>query len=154
MNYHFYNVKKFIFCLFFILQQTMLVALCAKLLLWWSKFLEFYLLIFLSCTWFYQPLYVELINSWWCFDFGCDDLSWVIYFMELLAMEAWHFEVWNGVLKTNFKKLRSEMCSRMWFFFLCKVVVCVFNFFVVMVRERNVHNNQLRCSCFSLRKKV
>lgn len=117
VSYHFYNTEKFTFSLFFIIQWTMLATLHAKLLLWWSGFLEFYLLIFLSCFWFYRPLYVKLINCWWCFDFGHGDLSWIIYFLELLIIEAWHFKAWKGFLKTNFRKLRMEMCNRMWLSF-------------------------------------
>jgi hypothetical protein len=141
VNYHFYNIEKFTFSLFFIIQWTMLAALHAELLLWWSRFLEFYLLIFLSCFWFYWPLYVKLISCWWCFDSSCGDLSWIIYFSELLIMEARHFKAWKGFLKTNFKKLKMRCVIGCGFLFLCKMVMCVFGFFVIMVWERNVHNN-------------
>ncbi len=105
----------------FIIQWIVLAVLHAKLLLWWCRFL---VLICLSCSWFYQPLYVKLINSWWCFDFGCDDLSWIIYFLELFAMEARPFKAWKGFLKMDFR-LRPKMRSKMWFFSLCRVVMCL-----------------------------
>ncbi len=139
-------LESLLLVLFFIIQQTVLVALYPELLLWWFKFLEFYLLGFCFVPDFIGLFMLSLWVVCGVFGFGCGDLFWILYFLELPALETRRFGAWKGFWWADFKKLSTRLVKQIGssvFLHCCCCCCCgMFIFFSIMAREMNTHSNQ------------
>lgn len=114
VNRHFYSAGKFAFAFgfVFIIQQTVLAALYPELLLWWFKFLEFYLLGFCFVPDFIGLFMLSLWVVCGVFGFGCGDLFWILYFLELPALETRRLGSWKGFWWADFKKRSTRLVKQ------------------------------------------
>lgn len=80
------------------------------------------------------------------FGFGCGDLFWILYFLELPALETRRFGAWKGFWWVDFKKLSTRLVKQIGssvFLHCCCCCCCgMFIFFSIMAREMNTHSNQ------------
>jgi hypothetical protein len=136
--------------LFFIIQQTVLAALYPELLLWWFKFLEFYLLGF--CPDFIGLFTLSLSVVCGVFGFGCGDLFSILYFLELSALEMRRLGAWEGFWWADFKKLKYQISEADWELIFLHCCCCVFFFLSIMACEMNTHSNQTTLRLFLIRK--
>ncbi len=135
-------LESLLLVLFFIIQQTVLVALYPELLLWWFKFLEFYLLGFCFVPDFIGLFMLSLSVVCGVIGFGCGDLFWILYFLELPALEMRRFGAWKGFWWADFKKLSTRLVKQSGSSFFLHCCCCVFFFLNIMACEMNTHGNQ------------
>lgn len=132
-------LESLLLVLFFIIQQTVLVALYPELLLWWFKFLEFYLLGFCFVPDFIGLFMLSLSVVCGVIGFGCGDLFWILYFLELPALEMRRFGEWKGFWWADFKKLSTRLVKQSGSSFFLNCCCCVFFFLSIMACEMNTH---------------
>lgn len=101
---HFYNAKKFAFGFVFHHSTTMLVDIHAMLLLWWLKFLEFYLLDFCFVFYFIDFIMLNLSIVYGVCFFGCCDLLCIILFLGATYIGGATFRNMEGIFEERTSK--------------------------------------------------